>query len=217
MDGYQRFLADPAAAWRERLNPTEEWMRGLAETLDRAVPNAGHRALVALEEAGLLAATITQNIDDLHRQAGSRRLLEIHGNARLLRCTGCTTRFPQDALPIDPDHLPPHCPECGAVVKGDIVQFGEPIPGDVMAGCVAAAEDADVMLLVGTSASVYPAAGFPIEVAGRGGVLIEVNPLESELSPLATHSLRGPAGAVASRLAERARALAEGGKEVAHG
>src|SRR3990172_3107414 len=76
LDGYQRFLRDPARAWRERLHPTESWARGLSDTLARAKPNAGHRALAALEELGVLEALITQNVDDLHRQAGSKRLLE---------------------------------------------------------------------------------------------------------------------------------------------
>jgi len=222
MDGYQRFLADPAAAWRERLNPSEAWMRGLVETLDKARPNAGHRALVTLESAGFLKAVITQNIDDLHRQAGSQRVLEIHGNARWLRCLGCSTRFSPTSIEIDPDRLPPHCPECGAVVKGDTVQFGEPIPEDVMAECVAETEQADCMLVVGTSATVYPAASFPHQVAARGGELIEVNPLPSELTPAATVSLRGPAGAVTRRLAEHCAAQlgAEVNvpeEEVAHG
>ena len=102
MDGYQRFLRDPAQAWRERLNPTEGWARGLRETLAAARPNAGHRALAALEERGLLACVITQNIDDLHRQAGSRALLEIHGNHRWLRCIECQRRFDPAGFAVDP-------------------------------------------------------------------------------------------------------------------
>ncbi len=209
LDGYQRFLRDPAEAWRERLEPTEPWARGLKQTLERAKPNAGHEALAALEQAGHVAAVITQNIDDLHRQAGSRRLLEIHGNAKLLRCVDCTGRFAPESVAIDPDSLPPHCPQCGGLVKGDTVQFGEPIPEDVLAGCTEQAARADCMLVVGTSATVYPAAAFPLEVAARGGDLIEVNPFESDLTPVATLSLRGPAGAVASRLRERIDARPE--------
>jgi NAD-dependent deacetylase len=200
LDGYQRFLRDPAKAWRERLHPTESWARGLAETLGRAAPNPGHQALVALEEIGVLRALITQNVDDLHRQAGSKRLLEIHGNHALLRCLSCHTRYEPAAIRIDEDALPPLCPSCGGVVKGDTVQFGEPIPPDVLRGCYAAVEDCDCMLVIGTTATVYPAAEFPFEVLRRGGQVIEVNPYESELTSAATLSLAGPGGAVLPRL-----------------
>jgi NAD-dependent deacetylase len=200
MDGYRRFLADPAAAWRERLSPREPWAVGLRDTLARARPNAGHHALVVLERAGLLHAVITQNIDDLHGQAGTATLLEIHGNQRLLRCTECHTRFEPEALAVDPENLPPSCPHCAGIVKGDTVQFGEPIPPDVLRRCYEEVDRADCMLVVGTSATVYPAAEFPQEVLRRGGAVVEVNPEESELTPLATISVRGPAGAVLARL-----------------
>jgi len=205
LDGYQRFLADPAAAWRERLHPTEPWARGLMETLRRARPHAGHRALAGLEALGVLEATITQNVDDLHRQAGTRKLLEIHGNHALLRCAECHQRFEPKEIEIE--RLPPHCPQCGGIVKGDTVQFGEPIPPDVLRDCYAAVESCNCMLVVGTSATVYPAAEFPLEVRRRGGSIVEVNPHESELTPMATLSLRGPAGALLENLLDRVRPL----------
>jgi NAD-dependent deacetylase len=206
LDGYQRFLRDPRRAWEEQLQPREPWMLALGDALRSASPNAGHHALVALERAGLLLALITQNIDDLHRQAGHARLLEIHGNHRLLRCIGCGARSPREAIAIDPQALPPRCPDCGDVIKGDVVQFGEPIPADVLRACFEAVEQADCMLVAGTSTTVHPAAEFPFEVLRRGGVVIEVNPDESELTPAATLSLRGPGGAVLERLAATARA-----------
>lgn len=202
MDGYQRFLRDPAAAWRERLSPSEPWLRGLTETLGSAEPNAGHAALVELERRGHLDALITQNIDDLHRRAGSRSLLEIHGNYALLRCIECHRRYRSEELEVDSDALPPLCPGCGGLVKGDTVQFGEPIPPDVLRGCEEAVEAADAILCVGTSATVFPAAELPLRVLRRRGTLVEVNPTETELTPLATHSLRGPAGGVLERLLE---------------
>jgi NAD-dependent deacetylase len=212
MDGFQRFLRDPAAAWRERLNPTEGWARGLRETLDAARPNAGHLALAGLEQRGLLQCVITQNIDDLHRQAGSRALLEIHGNHRWLRCIECHRRFDPAGFVVDPENLPPRCLECGGWVKGDTVQFGEPIPPGVLRDCYRAVEEADFMLLIGTSGTVYPAAEFPLEVLRGGGTLVEVNPYESELTALATLSLRGPAGAVMERMLQHAAASAEPGR-----
>jgi NAD-dependent deacetylase len=208
LDGYQRFLRDPAKAWRERLNPKEPWAIGLAETLAAAKPNAGHRALAELEAHGLLDALITQNVDDLHGQAGQRNLLEIHGNHAWLRCMNCHQRFHPKAIAVDPEKLPPLCPECGGIVKVDTVSFGEPIPPTVLRGCYAAVELCDCMLVVGTSATVYPAADFPIDVLRRGGRVIEVNPYESELTPYATTSLQGPAGAVLARLVAHARGSA---------
>jgi NAD-dependent deacetylase len=203
LDGYQRFLRDPKKAWQDRLSPREPWAQALAETLGSAKPNAGHRALTELEALGRCDAVITQNIDDLHRQSGSRCLIEIHGNHKLLRCLGCVARFSAGELEIDPERLPPRCPRCGGIVKTDTVNFGEPIPADVLRRCHQVVEQADCMLVVGTSATVYPAAEFPLEVLRRGGSLIEVNPEPSELSELALLSLRGPAGAVLSRLVER--------------
>src|SRR5207247_2559835 len=95
MDGYQRFLKDPRRAWEERLNPAGP-MRELWEALAAARPNPGHQALVELEELGVLKCTITQNVDNLHRTAGSERLLEIHGNATLIRCIECVARYPRE-------------------------------------------------------------------------------------------------------------------------
>ena len=221
LDGYQRFLRDPRAHWESRLAPTEGWARGLRETLERAKPNAGHYALAELEREGRLESLITQNIDDLHGQAGSRSLLEIHGNARLLRCVECVSRFTREEVPIDPQALPPRCPRCDGIVKEDTVSFGEPIPPDVLRGCYAAVEHSDCMLVVGTSASVYPAAEFPYLVLQKRGVVIEINPHPSDLTStleeasaagLRTLSLRGPGGAVLERLLHhvRSRARAEG-------
>jgi NAD-dependent deacetylase len=201
MDGYQRFLRDPRGYWEERLAPKQkDWMRALGEAVQNAKPNPGHEALALLERRGLLAALITQNIDDLHRQAGHQQLLEIHGNHRLLRCCECNARFEPDAIAVDPQQLPPHCPHCAGVIKSDIVHFGEPIPPDVLRACFDAVARTDVMIVVGTSATVYPAAEFPHEVLRQGGVVIEVNPEPSELTPVATLSLRGPGAAVLTRL-----------------
>ncbi len=209
MDGFQRFLDDPKAAWQQRLSPDQPWLVALLDTLAQAVPNAGHQALAELERLGCCACVITQNIDDLHRQAGTRSLLEIHGNHRLVRCLQCVTRFEPDQVQIDPDSLPPQCPRCGGLLKGDTVQFGEPIPPDVLRRCYEEVGSADCMRGAGTSATVYPAAEFPFEILRRGGSVIEVNPEDTELTPLATHSLRGPGGAVLERLLAHVEAGAE--------
>jgi len=205
MKGYERFVADPAKAWRERLSPSGP-MRELWETLQRARPNPGHVALAQLEQSGVLRHLITQNIDNLHVLAGSRLIAEIHGNATLVRCIECVARFPRES--IDIEELPPRCPRCNGILKSDTVSFGEPIPPDVLARCFEEAEDSDCMIVAGTSATVYPAAQFPIDIRRRGGHLIEINPFESELSVLASISLRGESGKVLPALAARLLAVA---------
>jgi len=202
MDGFQRFLRDPKKAWEERLQPQGP-MAELWSTLAAAQPNPGHLALVTLEELGIVKAVITQNVDNLHRLAGSRCLLEIHGNATLIRCLECVTRFARSE--IDIAELPPRCLHCGGLLKSDTVSFGEPIPPDVLAQCHEEGVRADCVLVCGTSATVYPAAEFPMIVYRRGGDLIEVNPYETELTPMARHVLRGPAGELLPALVERLR------------
>ena len=206
MDGFQRFLADPAGEWRKRLSP-EGPMATFAETLRKAEPNDGHRALARLEELGVLRCLITQNVDNLHLAAGHRELLEIHGNATLLRCLDCCQRWANDAIRIDPEALPPRCPRCGGVIKSDTVQFGEPIPERVLQRCFEEGERADCCLVAGTSATVYPAAQIPLDVLERSGELIEVNLYESELTPHCAVSLRGSAGSILTELVGRIEAL----------
>jgi NAD-dependent deacetylase len=200
MNGYQRFLADPAQAWRERLSPSGP-MRELWETLQAAQPNPGHYALAQLETAGVLRCLITQNVDNLHRLAGSQQVAEIHGNYMLTRCIECASRFDREEISLDV--LPPHCPRCDGILKSDTVSFGEPIPADVLARCFEETEKCDCMLVAGTSATVYPAAQFPIDVRHRGGALIEINPYETELTRFTAISLRGPSAAVLPELVAR--------------
>lgn len=222
MDGYQRFLDDPVKHWRETLEPSQPWAVGLFDTLCSAKPNAGHRALAELERRGFCRSLITQNVDDLHGQAGTRSLLEIHGNYFLLRCVGCNARFQSTRsgpgadkdrglpeLAVDPASLPPLCPECGGIVKSDTVQFGELIPPDVLRDCFRAVEAADCMIVAGTSASVFPAAEFPREILRGGGSVIEVNPEPTDLTPFVSHFLKGPGGAVLERLLHHVTARAE--------
>jgi NAD-dependent deacetylase len=204
MDGYQRFIADPAAGWREMLarrGSDDEFSRALSE----AVPNEAHFALARLESIGVLRHTISQNIDNLHFIAGSEAVTEIHGNRTKVRCIDCGGRWRFDE--VDLAVLPPACAQCGGVLKSDTVMFGEPIPQAALAECQAQAELADCMLIAGTSATVTPAAWFPQMVLERGGTLVEVNPEPTPLSDLAAASLRGPAGEVLPRLVEHVQAL----------
>jgi len=199
MDGYQRFLADPKASWERRVK-REGYAEELYKALEKAKPNPAHYALAELEELGILRYLITQNIDNLHRAAGSKNIAEIHGNFSKLRCIQCDSRYEPEEISLE--NLPPCCPQCGGIIKGDAVMFGEPIPTDVLKICQDETGKCDCMLLVGTSAFVHPAAGFPWEVKGKKGALIEVDLYETELTPLCNISLRGKAGEVLPRLVE---------------
>ena len=205
MQGYQRFLEDPKEWWEKRISRTDGYQE-LIDALAQAKPSAGHLALKEMEDLGYLKHIITQNIDNLHQEAGSRAITEIHGNRTKLRCLGCGQRRPLDQFPID--ELPPTCPDCGGVVKSDTVMFGEPIPRDAMEECINQTQVCDCMLLVGTSAVVYPAAGFPLDVKRGGGRLIEVNPNETPLTEMSDVVLRAPAGDSLSLVVSRLREIA---------
>ncbi|MBI1886585.1 MAG: NAD-dependent deacylase [Chloroflexi bacterium] len=205
MRGYERFVSDPKQWWEERISGSAAY-RELVESLSQAQPNPGHHALKELEDLGYLKHIITQNIDNLHQVAGSHNITEIHGNRTKLRCITCNSRWPLDEFPID--ELPPHCPDCGGVVKSDTVMFGEPIPRDALEECIQQTAACDCMLLVGTSAVVYPAASFPADVKMQGGKLIEVNPNETPLTETSDVVLRTAAGESLPRVVQKVRELA---------
>ncbi len=190
MDGWARFNSDPKAYWDRRMDPKRRG--GLGRSLYEAEPNPGHVALAEMEGMGLVKALITQNIDNLHIEAVSVNVLEIHGNSKKLRCIECNARFPREGF--DLSVLPPRCPGCGGVVKGDTVMFGEPIPSDVLERCFEESNRSDCMLVVGTSAVVTPAASLPLIVKRNGGVLIEVNPHRTELSNVCDVCIRAISG-----------------------
>lgn len=190
---YQRFLEDPVKWWEQRINKTG-FYRDFIETLSIANPNPSHFALAELEKMGLIKCIITQNIDNLHRKAGSKNIAEIHGNAFLLRCINCGERFEPQTFSITIDNLPPKCPECKAgIVKTDTVLFGEMIPEDVLKKCFIETSRCDCMLTIGTSALVHPAAGLPIRAKQmNNALLIEINPYETALSDLCDIVIRSP-------------------------
>jgi NAD-dependent deacetylase len=211
MDGYQRLLADPEKWAAERA--AQQAARGdFAKTLEEAQPNPGHFALAEMERLGYLQHIITQNIDNLHQVAGSTAITEIHGNRTKQRCIGCSRRWDQDDSLDDlvMHGNVPHCPDCGDIVKGDTVMFGEPIPQDALQSCFDQARQADCVLLIGTSAVVYPAAEFPVIVYRNGGRLIEINPQETPLSEVSSAVLRAPSGEALPALVERVGELIAG-------
>ncbi|MEM2959162.1 MAG: NAD-dependent deacylase [Candidatus Jordarchaeaceae archaeon] len=207
-NGYQRFLEDPVKWWRERLTKTG-FYRDFIETLSTANPNPSHFALAELEKMGLLKCVITQNIDNLHRRAGSQNIAEIHGNAFLLRCIECGQRFEPQTFSITLDSLPPKCPTCKrGIIKTDTVFFGEPIPEDVLKKCFLEASKSDCMLTIGTSALVYPAAGLPIRAKQINNAwLIEINPYETAISDLCDVVIRRPSDVALPQIVNRIKEL----------
>jgi len=204
MNGFQLFMGDPEDWWRRRLAEQSGPSNELAAAIVGAKPNPGHEALATLERLGYLGTTITQNVDNLHRAAGSERLLEIHGNRTLMRCLDCEGRFPTENIPTD--ELPPRCDRCGGIIKSDTVMFGEPIPRQVLEDCFEAATHADCILVAGTSALVTPAADLPVMVWRHGGALIEVNVDETPLTRFCAATLRGPSGELLPRVLEAVEA-----------
>ena len=206
MRGYQEFLEDPSAWWTHQMDQQADPARTeFRAAIDRAQPNAGHRALADLERLGVLKMTITQNVDNLHHIAGSRLVAEIHGNRTKLRCIACEARWPRDEFTVEA--YPPICPDCGGLVKADTVMFGEPIPRGVLDVCFRESNLCDCMVVAGTSATVYPAASFPEAVRERGGRLIEANPNETPLSHACDVVLRGSTGETLPEVVHRVKEL----------
>ena len=202
MDGYQRFLQNPKRDWGKRIKK-EGYLAEVYENLGKAKPNLGHYALAELDNLGILKCLITQNVDNLDRTAGVRNIAQIHGDFTLLRCIECGSRYQEEEIEVSLDELPPHCPKCGGIIKTDGVMFGEPIPPDVLRKCQIETENCDCMLVAGTSAVVYPAAGFPRYVKSKGGAIIEVNLTESGLTNYCDVSLQGKAGEILPELVNR--------------
>ena len=157
-----------------RRNPGKVWrmLREVDDLCVKARPNPAHSALAGMERSGHIKAVITQNIDGLHQEAGSTRVIEFHGNGRWLVCQKCSTRYPREKVTVE--ELPPRC-GCDGVLKPDVVLFGEPIPYEAVVRAHEELKRCDVMLIVGTSGLVSPAADIPYSARSRGARIVEVN------------------------------------------
>jgi NAD-dependent deacetylase len=163
------------------------------------LPNAAHHALARLEERVPTFLLATQNVDGLHLVAGSRRLVELHGSLWRVRCVRCGSDREDRQVPLP--GLPPRC-ACGGLLRPGVVWFGEPLSEDALEPAFAAARQAEVILVIGTSSLVYPAAALPQLGRENGAFVVEVNPEETPLSKLAAVSLRGPAALIVPALVE---------------
>jgi NAD-dependent deacetylase len=183
----QGFLANPTLVW--------DWYQFRLGLVEQAQPNPGHHAIAELEQRLPHVEVITQNVDGLHVRAGSRRVLELHGNIRRFKCLRGHGNLTMADL-AGQDAAPPLCPHpgCQALVRPDVVWFGENLDSRVLNQAVADSAACDVMLIVGTSGAVQPAASLPYNAWHARARIIEVNPEASELTDLAHVYLAGPAG-----------------------
>jgi len=190
------FLQDPTAYWsvsKERYDAYRQ-----------ARPNAGHVALAAMEEAGALVAVVTQNTDGLHTVAGTANVIELHGSGRTVACLDCGAREPREDVQARlEEEMPPRCRTCGGIhIKPTVVFFGEAMPATAVEKAFAAARDSDLMLVVGSSLVVYPAAGVPVAAAEAGAPLVIVNAEPTPLDAMADAVIRGRSGEILPRLLE---------------
>jgi NAD-dependent deacetylase len=189
----QNYLADAQvrqAAWRGRLSHPA-WT---------AQPNAGHRALVALESRGLLHALITQNIDELHQIAGNGadKVIEVHGTIRRVMCWQCQRRWPMPEVleRVRTGEADPHCLECGGILKSDTISFGQALVPEVIDRAFTAAGEADLMLAIGSTLQVQPVAGVVPAARRAGAKIVIVNAEPTACDTIADAVLRGPIGEI---------------------
>jgi len=193
----QHYLAEPEvrkAAWRSRLD-SPAWS---------AEPNAGHRALVALERRGVLHALVTQNIDELHQRAGSspEKVVEVHGSMRRVMCWECGRRAPmEEALArVRAGEADPHCLACGGILKSDTISFGQALVPEVIDRAMTAAAEGDLLLAIGTTLQVQPVASMVPIAARAGAQVVIVNDQPTAMDSIADVVIRAPIGAVLTAL-----------------
>lgn len=193
---WQRFRPEELAtpeAFARRPEVVWQWYVARHRQAAAARPNPAHHAIERLERLFPSFLLVTQNVDGLHHRAGSRQVVEVHGTLRTARCHHCGEEEEMEESVTRSPEVPPAC-ACGGPYRPGVVWFGEALPTEALERAWQAAEACDLMLSVGTSAQVYPAAGI-LEVAARAGAtLIEVNPEPTPFSPLAALTLRRPAG-----------------------
>lgn len=185
----EAFNSNPELVWK--------WYTWRQRLIATAYPNAGHKALVSLEEyqanqaAGFVL--ITQNVDGLHQRAGSRNIIELHGNIFRTRCINQCRRDEQGP---GQNTFPPRCPNCNGLLRPDVVWFGENLPREALLQASLASQTCDTFFSIGTSSTVEPAKSLPYGAKQSGAVIIEINPNPTSLSHSADFSLNGPAGII---------------------
>ena len=180
----EAFARDPETVWR-----WYQWRRRMHADV---APNPGHHAIAALEARLPQATLVTQNVDRLHELAGSAAPIHLHGHLFRNRCADCGIAMPEVPPEID---TPPLCTSCGGLCRPDIVWFGEGLPAEPWEAAARAAQEAEIVLSIGTSATVHPAAELPRMAHRTGALVVQVNPQPTRLDPIA-HNLRGPSAKI---------------------
>lgn len=192
------FIQDPVKVWNLLI-------KDMKDIVDQAQPNDCHNGLARLEELGKLQTIITQNIDGLHQMAGNTDVIEFHGTFAWQRCMECNTHI--ETRRVDISEIPPHC-HCGGILRPDAVFFGEMIPREALWRSRQVATDSDVMLVIGTSAMVQPAALMPVMAKESGATVIEINPESTLLTnDISDYLIKGPAGDSINRILANLNAL----------
>jgi NAD-dependent deacetylase len=183
-------------------HPSESWQsisKIFYQYFQNAIPNPAHYFLARLEGEGMLKSVITQNIDNMHYEAGNAQVIEYHGNSKWLKCSKCGERYEISSISLDT--LPPRCKEDAEVLKPDFVFFGEGIPPDAASCSVEEISQADVLLIVGSTGEVMPAGMLPSIAKSKGATVIEINPGRSSFTDSLTDLfLQGPAGEISQEL-----------------
>lgn len=192
---FDAFMKNPALVW--------EWYSARKKIIHDAKPNPGHYALVELEELVSEVVIVTQNIDNLHKRSGSRKVHELHGNIERNYCIKCGTTYRDEV--ILSGELPPKCSKCGGLVRPDVVWFGEFLPRDEWNASEEAARRSDVFFSLGTSSIVYPAASIPQIAKSSGAFLVEINPESTPLSELSDITILGKTGTVLPEIVRQLR------------
>ena len=181
----EAFARNPQLVW--------EWYAWRRELICKAEPNPGHLALIRMEDLFSQFVLITQNVDGLHRRAGNKNVIELHGDIFRNKCIVENTTI--TSWP-DTEDIPPRCPNCNALLRPDVVWFGESLPKQAISAAWDAAQNCQIFFSIGTSSLIEPAASLPIIALQNGAQVIEVNPHRTPLTPKCTYSLRYPAGEV---------------------
>jgi NAD-dependent deacetylase len=201
---FEGFRKNPELVW--------EWYRLRKEVMTTVRPNAGHTAIVALERF-YKVTVITQNVDNLHRRAGSSVVHELHGNIERNFCTGCGKSYADPELNLAAVAVP-RCPQCGGMIRPDVVWFGELLPEQEWNAGVDAARWSDVFFCVGTSGVVYPAASLPAVAKQAGAMTVEINVEPTDLTPSMHESIIGLSGDVLPAIVREVEAAPPGGFEL---
>lgn len=193
------FMKNPKLVW--------EWYQYRLDVINKTKPNPGHYAIAQMQELFPNFTLITQNVDRLHQKAGSRKVLELHGNLVENHCSKCKTNFTGETALTDGQV--PICPVCGGNIRPSVVWFGENLPYEALAGAELAAKDSYVFFSVGTSAEVYPAANLPLLAKDNGAYVVEVNPNKTSITSYLDLHLPGPSGEVLPKLIDEYRKYLE--------